>query len=83
MRYWNKFIDEHVTLGLACSPGENPDQQRVAEIVARSMQCGAHGRLRDEHLLGRTGDVLLAQQRIERDQQILIEAMELHAVRCR
>ena len=58
------------------------DQQRVIEMVAQTMQRGTHGRLRHEYLLGGTGNVLLAQQGVERNQQIQVETVELHARYC-
>jgi hypothetical protein len=54
-------------------------QQWIVEIVPQSMQRGAHRRLRNEYFLGRPGDVFFTQQGVERDQQIEIETMELHA----
>jgi hypothetical protein len=58
------------------------DQQGIIEIVAQAMQRRTHGGLRHEYLLGSAGNVLLAQQGVERDQQIQVEPVELHAPHC-
>jgi len=39
----------------------------------------AHRRLRNKHTLGGARHILLAQQRVECDEQVEIEAVELHA----
>ena len=54
-------------------------QQRIVEVFAQLVERGAHRGLRDEHTFGGARDVLLAQQGVECNQQVEIEAVELHA----
>ena len=54
------------------------DQQRIVEVVAQLLQRGTHGRLRHKNPLGGPGHVLLVEQRVQRDQQVEVEAVELH-----
>src|ERR1700686_2451673 len=55
-------------------------QQLIAEIIAQLMQRGTHPRLRHAQFLPGARDVLLAQQRIECNQQVEVESVELHDV---
>ena len=54
-------------------------QQGIVEVFAQLVERRAHRRLRNEHTFGGARDVLLAQQRVECDQQVEVEAIELHA----
>src|ERR1700728_1354464 len=54
-------------------------EQRVIEVVTQLVERRTHRGLRHKYLLGRACHVLLTQQDIERNQQVEIKAMELHA----
>ncbi|MCY1425380.1 hypothetical protein D9M71_411670 [compost metagenome] len=54
-------------------PQATLDEQRVAAQLAQATQRIAHGRLRQAHHLGRTGDAALLINRIEGKQQVQIE----------
>ncbi len=54
------------------------DEQGIVEVVPQLLEGGAHGRLRHEHPLGGPGHVLLVQERVQGDEQVEVEAVELH-----
>ena len=66
--------------GVSSMSRPDAHQQRVVEVVPQLLQGGAHRRLRHEHPLRRPRHVFLVNQRIQRDQQIQVEAVELHVV---
>ncbi|MNP21487.1 hypothetical protein D3C76_1141060 [compost metagenome] len=49
------------------------DEQRIATQLTQAAQCVAHGRLRQAHHLGGTGDTALLIDRIEGEQQVQVE----------
>ncbi len=55
-----------------------PDQQLVIEVVAQFLQRGAHGGLGDEYPFGGPGDVFLVEQGVQGDEQVQVEAVQLH-----
>src|SRR5690606_17435182 len=57
-------------------------EQLVVERLPQPRQHPAHRGLTDEETLRRTGDVLLLQQRVEREQKVEIELPEIHAPSC-
>ncbi len=58
-------------------PARPRQQQRVAEQVAQFLQLHAHRRLRHVQLLGRTRDVVLGEQHVQRDEQVQVESSEI------
>ena len=59
----------------------DPDQQLVIEVFPQLLQRSAHGGLGHEHPLRGPRHVLLVQQRIEGNQQIEVEPVQLHVIR--
>ena len=67
---------QRVGRGLHLAPDLH--QQFVLEVGAQSAQHAAGGRLGHVQALGGTGDVLLLEQHIERDQQVQVQMIETH-----
>ncbi len=56
----------------------HPHQQLVVEVFPQLLQGSTHRRLRDKDPLGGAGNVLLVEQRVQGDQQVEVEPIELH-----
>ncbi len=54
------------------------DEQRIIKQRSQAAQAVAHGRLADAQSLGGTGDVPLAQQGVEMDQQVEVDLVQVH-----
>jgi hypothetical protein len=63
---------------LALTP--DPNEEIVAEQLAQPRQGAAHRRLAEADAAARPRDVALAQQRVERDEQVEIELGQKHRV---
>jgi hypothetical protein len=59
-------------------PSEVRTSSGSSNSVPQAPQAVAHGRLRQVELLRRLGHVALAQQRVEVDQQVEIDAVQIH-----
>jgi len=53
-------------------------EQLVAEVAAQPAERGAHGGLAQPDALPGPGDVALVEQRVQRDEQVEVDAGQVH-----
>ena len=75
-----RAVEQHRAERGQLVPGAAPDQQLVTEVAAQPGQRGAHRRLAEADPLPRPRDVALSEQRAQRDDQVHVEAGQVHGV---
>jgi hypothetical protein len=71
-------FDQRQALRRELHVAPDADEQGVVEVVAQLLQGSAHGGLGHENAFRRPRHVLFVNQRIEGDEQVEVEPVELH-----